>query len=228
MKVPIPTLAAVAVLAAGIGPVAPEAVASQHHQTCPVARHGKLVRRDRVAEVYYASSGAITGCVFASGHRHILGHGFEPESQGSHGILDTVLTGYYAAYEQVHDPFEPEAGDPSTWYIVVRDLRTGKLVHREPTGISDDPASVGLGEASSRVVSGTGAVAWIVIDRQAPCEPARNLYCAQVHVITSRGNASIVAEGTASPLGIEPASLELHHGTLSWRQGSKRKRFKLR
>jgi hypothetical protein len=205
----------------------PASAAGHGHRGCP-APHRKLLHRDPVAEVYYASNGAITGCVFSVGQPQKIGFEFEARSQGSHGISIPILAGDYVAYEQIRQPFEAEPGEPTSFYIVVRDLRTGKIVHSEPTGISSEPAEVGLNETSSLALSSTGAVAWIVIDRQTMCEPARGWYCAQVHVVTSRGAASIVAEGTVSAFGIEPNSLQLHQGMLSWEQDAERKRLTLR
>jgi len=47
--------------------------------------------------------------------------------------------------------------------VVVRDLRTGHLLHRVPTGISENPPEeAGVGYVTETVVKSDGAVAWIV------------------------------------------------------------------
>ncbi|HEY1834178.1 MAG TPA: hypothetical protein VGG08_07065 [Solirubrobacteraceae bacterium] len=211
-----------------IGVFASAATATHGHSRCaPISK--KTVTHDRVAEVYYAFDGEITGCVYALGKPYRLGPGFEALSQGSHGLEDFVLNGIYVAYEQIHAPFEPDLIRPASFYVVVRNLRTGNIVHREPTGASSDPTSIGLGSARRLVVSKTGAVAWSVIDYRTYCHTDPTLNCVQVRVIDSRGGAVVAeAQEPSRGVGIEANSLTLHAGVISWEQNEALRHFVLR
>jgi hypothetical protein len=183
-----------------------------------------VIKHDLRAEVYQAYYGELKGCSFATGRSYRLGPYFGVASQGGGGVSTPVLAGNYVAYQLAYLPFEAEPSDPTSWYIVVRDLRSGR-VHKEPTGTSSEPAEIGLNEASSLVVSDTGAVAWIVINRQTPCQTTPERHCAQVHVIDREGT-SVVAEALAEEFGtpgINVGSLRLRGQTLSWLQDETRK-----
>jgi len=209
--------------------VATSSAVAARHEVCPTRRHVHVVEHDLRAEVYQGYYGELKGCSFATGRSYPLGPYFEAASQGSHGISPPVLAGNYVAYQLIHQPFEAEPSDPTSWYIVVRDLRSGRIVHKEPTGTSSEPAEIGLNEASSLVVSDTGAVAWIVINRQTSCQTKPERHCAQVHVI-DRDGARVVAEALAEEfgtLGINVESLRLRGQTLSWLQDETRKHLTL-
>jgi hypothetical protein len=96
--------------------------------------------------------------------------------------------------------------------VVVRDLRSGRVLHDVPTGTSGPP-SFCFGPAITLIVKSDGAVAWISKDEDeghpepAPCE---------VHAVDGTGS-KLLASGS----DIEPYSLALGGSTLYWLQGGK-------
>ncbi len=92
--------------------------------------------------------------------------------------------------------------------VIVRNLSTGRLVHRVPTGTSGipTPRSIGIGSAVAIVVKSDGSVAWIV--------ESGSEY--QVHAVDKTGSR-VLAAGT----DVDPRSLALTGSTLYWTQGGK-------
>jgi hypothetical protein len=96
------------------------------------------------------------GCAFGQHHTYRLGpviHCHE-EAYGPEcvGFRRAVLAGPIVAYEEVKTPCDPNC----VWRVLVRDLRTGRLLHNEPTGMSTNPAykeRVGIGPTTSIVVT---------------------------------------------------------------------------
>ncbi|HEV3034254.1 MAG TPA: hypothetical protein VGX72_05645 [Solirubrobacteraceae bacterium] len=132
------------------------------------------------------------------------------------GIGNLSLRGFFLAY------LETDSGGAGgryaregeeyreQWHVVVRDLRTGRVLRRAPTGIAPDhPKWVGSGPAQALVVDRSGVVAWIV--KSATAEGS-----SQVHVLDGRGSR-VLATGPA----IDPYSLALAGSTLYWTQGGK-------
>jgi hypothetical protein len=127
-------------------------------------------------------------------------------------MLET-LSGSVVAYEA-------SEGDPTgaDWIVIVRDLHTGKVLHRLPTGTPTNPNSErepgsgrkneGIGPASAIVVKSDGAVAWIV--------QASENGAYQVHAVDNTGSR-VLADSAA----IDPKSLALAGSTLYWIQGAK-------
>lgn len=209
--------------------VAASSGVAARREACPTRRHVHVVKHDLRAEVYQAYYGELKGCSFATGRSYPLGPYFGVSSQGGGGVSTPVLAGNYVAYQLARLPFEAEPSNPTSWYIVVRNLHSGRIVHKEPTGTSSEPAEIGLNEASSLVVSDKGAVAWIVINRQTWCQTKPERHCAQVHVIDGEG-ARVVAEAPAEEFGtpgINVESLRLRGQTLSWLQEETRKHLNL-
>jgi hypothetical protein len=97
------------------------------------------------------------------------------------------------------------------WRVVVRNLRTGRVLHRAPTGAKekDHPKFVGDGPTTAIVVKADGAVAWTLDTVQ-----SENRY--QVHALDRTGER-ILATGS----NIDPNSFALAGGTLYWQQGGK-------
>jgi hypothetical protein len=94
--------------------------------------------------------------------------------------------------------------------ILVRDLRTGRLLHDVPTGIPSAPhGHLGVGPAISIVVKSDGAVAWI-----ASALPPDGFF--QVHALDGDGSR-LLATGRS----IDPRSLALAGSTLYWTQEGK-------
>lgn len=114
-----------------------------------------------------------------------------------------VLDGAFVAYE---DGGGGQA--TNTYLVVVRNLRTGRVIHKLPTGTpaTPRPSWVGIGPTTALVVKSDGAVAWIV-ETGYPTEY-------QVYAVDKSGSRML-----ASGANIEPYSLALASNTLYWTQG---------
>jgi hypothetical protein len=126
------------------------------------------------------------------------------------------------AYEEggVSDVGEQVTG--AEYVIAARDLRTGRIIHRAPTGVIRTPRKgfTGVGSATALVVGADGSVAWIV-DNFEQSKPGLNYY--EVRAIDRRGNR-LLDSGTT----IERSSLKLRGRTLSWLQAGRRRTAVLR
>jgi hypothetical protein len=125
------------------------------------------------------------------------------------GIHDLTLNGTMIAYEvSLHEGTRYTEGEEtvSEWHVIVRDLRTGRVLHKVPTGMPEPahPKLVGRGEAEGIVVKSDGAVAWIN-------NPESQ---SEVHALDKSGER-VLAVGS----DIDPHSLALVGGTLYWTQG---------
>jgi hypothetical protein len=154
-----------------------------------------------------------------------------------------TLTGTFIAYEYAVVSSgkypELERGPVNERYVVVRDLRTGRVLHKVPTGTPLTPKSpriVGVGNIVALVLKNDGSVAWIAEDygrsmAGPPVGPegARLSYF-DVYACDKSGTR-LLASGT----NIDPTSLALSTGakgvsghalfiagsTLYWMQGGK-------
>jgi hypothetical protein len=216
------------------------ALATAAHASSPEcgSRHGRLVAADREAEIYIAqepvferhthnvvnSEPAYRGCAYGSRRSFRLGIA-ETESDSSTRASGTdrlVLAGAdvaYETYEGVHPGIGPSA---SYIYVVVRNLRTGRVVHEVPSGIplEAEPYHVGVGGVAAIVLKSNGWVAWIARDheRSESAEQAagRELSYYDLYALDSTGQR-LVAFGTE----IDPSSLALAGSTFYWTQGGK-------
>jgi len=199
---------------------------------CPPA-HARVLRSDRQAVVYkIRESGietlesehyrvyfpGIRGCVRGHTRSYKLGEpfAFNGSSQGGsgHGIGNIALGGAMVAFEEslrnVSGDGERESVGNNEWRVVVRDLRTGKVVHRVPTGTYSPPSAkiIGVGPTTAVVVKSDGAVAWIA-------ENGVGNY--EVHALDKTGSRLL-----ASGENIKPYVLGLKGSTLYWEQEGKR------
>jgi hypothetical protein len=174
---------------------------------------GRLVVADRQAQVYlgreriaFGTLPAYKGCVFGRKRSFSLGGPPEGSSQGAGGTRQLTLAGTVVAYEG----FSTETGGVEESIILARDLRSGKRLHKAPTGTPSVPNAnrVGIGAATALVVKPDGAVAWIV----ATAEASRY----QVHAIDKTGSRELAAGPD-----IAPESLALAGSTLYWTQGGR-------
>lgn len=127
-----------------------------------------------------------------------------------------TLGGSVVAYEESFyggNRYSEGRGEESVeeWHVVVRNLRTGQVLHRVPTGMNekDHPKFVGDGPTSAIIVKADGAVAWITDTVQ-----SENRY--QVHALDKTGERTLAVGSN-----IDPNSLALAGSTLYWTQGRK-------
>jgi len=167
----------------------------------------------------------VAGCV-RNGRRGVrLGVGYTCEGGGEAvcgGINEEALAGTMVAYQEAGDFLRGEDLLGSTGFVVVRSLRTGKIVHRAPTGSPPVPRKgfVGVGAVTTIVVGETGSVGWIVLNRERS-KPGSRYY--EVHSI-DRGGRRLLASG----LSIQPNSLRLRGRVLSWKEAGRRRAGVLR
>jgi hypothetical protein len=156
-----------------------------------------------VVDIYHDRGVRIHGCAY--GHKSfLLGQEVE-ECSGvpCGGVRRDVLSGPFVAYE------EGSGGEATnTYLVVVRNLRTGRIIRSLPTGtpVISRPSWVGIGPTTEIVLKSDGAVAWIV-ETGSPTEY-------QVHAVDQSGSR-VLASGT----DIDPSSLALAGSTLYWTQG---------
>jgi hypothetical protein len=205
---------------------------------CPPA-HAHILRSDRQAIVYTAVEHetetmekvgggyehyqlqvtGIRGCARGRMRSYKLGHPMEsygsPEGGGGSGIGNLALNGAMVAFEESLTSSagvgERESVGNNEWRVVVRNLRTGKVVHRVPTGTYSPPSPkiVGIGPTTAIVVKSDGAVAWIAQDGVGNYE---------VHALDKTGSRLL-----ASGENVKPYVLGLKGSTLYWEQEGKRR-----
>lgn len=199
--IPVLTLLLVAPSAAGAH------VRPGKHASCPAVKHALV--GDAQAEVYEAVGSVereMFACAYASGHAYPLGPKPEPGTpSGGGGVEKVTLSGSVVGYEE----FVIRTEVSSRWTVIVRNLRTGRVVHNVPSGPSNSSDEVGEGFVTSLVLKSDGAVAWIVAGGLARDGN-------QVHIVDASGSR-IVASGT----DVEQSSLALAGSTLYWTQGGK-------
>jgi len=114
---------------------------------------------------------------------------------------------------------EPEEGE---WYVVVRDLRTGRRVLHVPTGtpLAPERYFVGVGPVVGMVVKADGGVAWMAeeLERSRPPEDAEGPAVSYLDVYAAEGSVTrLLAAGT----DIDPSSLALAGSTVYWIEAGK-------
>jgi hypothetical protein len=168
------------------------------HVGCPVLQH--VVVADAQAEVYETegrSENEMFACAYASGHAYPLGP--KPEagtSSGGGGVEKVTLSGSVVGYQE----FVVRTEASSRWTVVVRDLRTGRVLHR-----ADSTGSF----VQDIVLKPDGAVAWIVDTNFLPAE----------HSVVALDKSGI--RTLASGPSVVPSSLALAGSTLYWTQAAK-------
>jgi hypothetical protein len=176
---------------------------------CPPA-HEQVLAADVQAVLYGAevpSSGAggVFGCAYRSKRSYYLGRASSAGSSGSVSTYPIALAGPVVAFGEGKS-FTFGHSFEEVW---VRNLLTGKVIHRVPNGSPAEPGDVGLGDTTAIVVKEDGSVAWIV-------GAGEQLGGVQVRSLDKTGGHLLAA----SP-EIEPNSLALAGSTLYWTQGGK-------
>jgi hypothetical protein len=165
---------------------------------CP-ALGSHVIAADPQAEVYEANGRfepEMFACAFANGHPYTLGPKPSGSSSGGGGTELATLRGSMVAYEEFITI--PEGN--STWTMIVRDLKTGRVLHR-----ADSTGSF----VQEVVLKSDGALAWIVDTSFQPAEHAI--------VALDRSGTRQLASGA----DVSPSSLALAGSTLYWTQGGK-------
>jgi hypothetical protein len=201
-----------------------------HRSSCP-PKQSRIIRADSVASVFRLreyftetlegrhireSYIAIRGCTHGATRSFELGTpvegvGSAGGSQGG-GISGIKLRGPMAAFEQRFSSTQAGGTEPRReWRILVRDLRSGKTVHRVPTGTqtTPEPRTVGVGPTTSIAVDKRGGVAWIARVVQAPVFAAY-----EVHLLIGDTETVLASGGD-----IDPKLLSIEGGQVGWRQG---------
>jgi hypothetical protein len=160
---------------------------------------------------------ATRGCDASSKRSFGLDWEYAEAGSAEHGSpvpSNLALDGSFVAYEEsFHEGNRYSEGRDEElveeWHVIVRNLRTGQILHRTPTGAQNRPKFVGDGPTTAIVVKADGAVAWITDTVQ-----SENRY--QVHALDNTGERTL-AVGSS----IDPNSLALASSTLYWTQGMK-------
>ena len=179
--------------------------------SCP-ASHSQVLVADGRAEVYETYGLGIFGCVHGRSRAYELGTAARCGGGGGGcgGIKKETLTGPIVAYEEGSSSNGgPNESGTVHYLLVVRDLLSGRVLHRVATGTPRiaSGSSEGIGPAVDIIIKGDGAMAWIVAT-----SPEAGTY--QVHAIDGSGNRLL-----ASGSDINPYSLAVAGSTLYWTQG---------
>jgi hypothetical protein len=167
-------------------------------------------------EHYKVDFFGIRGCARGFRRSYALGPPLSGEGSAGHegggGTRNEALGGLMVAYEESGHGCGLDGSECSgTFIVVVRNLGTGRIVYKVPTGtpLHPTPGFVGVGETTAIVVKSDGAVAWIT---EVLGEGGY-----QVHALDKTGNRVL-----ASNRDIKPYALGLRGSELYWVEGGKR------
>lgn len=179
------------------------------------------------AEVYQAeevphigpyNNRGVYSCVYDNGRSYHLGTAEVCGGGGPcFGVTPEALVGAIVAYEKHYvASHEPE----DKWLVVVRNLRTGRILRRVPTGTPLHPGSTGVGPVKTLVLKPDGSVAWIAYDYERSLYPTATSEAEvpyyDVYAADKSGTRLL-----ASGFDVSPSSLALAGSTLYWTQGGK-------
>ena len=204
------------VLLVGASPSTARVLRHTTAQKCPPAK-SRVVLADTEAELYVVKERlphfpepepVVRGCAHGQKHSYLLGEAEEhiggSGGGGSSGVQLETLAGTDVAYATS----AAYGNNGATYSMVVRDLGSGRVLHRVNTNSFMKPEATpfGVGPTTALVVKSDGAVAWIV-ETGFP-----TIY--QVYAIDKTGTRLL-----ASSADIVPYSLALAANTLYWTQG---------
>jgi hypothetical protein len=218
------TIAAIPALALLLMPGGASAVRGRHAvpPKCRLAHPGQFAANAH-AQLYVAPAPhalpeflGVYGCVY--GHSPaFLGGLSDPSSEGDEGVSHVKLAGFVVAYEEF---FIGGYQGRAERRVVVRNLRSGRVLHRVPNGVSPthEDGSVGIGNVVSLVVKSDGAVAWTAEDGEtiSPTNPSVRVSAYEVEAVDASGTRLL-----ASGAEIDPHSLKLAGSVVYWTQGGK-------
>lgn len=186
-------------------------VAARPLRRCAPRRAHVIVASDR-AQVYRANSKygvpEVFGCLRSGGRARWLGEAFTESSQGDTGIERETLAGTFVAFGEESTQNLGERTSAS-FHVAVVDLRTGRLVHRAPTGTPERAyeGEIGLGPVVDLLLTPRGSVAWIAEGWNA--HPATY----EIHALDPRGNRVLASGGD-----VDPSSLARVGARITWSQ----------
>lgn len=202
-------------VAAGALAVQAAPAAAEQPVPCP-QRGSKMIAVDGRAIIYKGVNGEgleeVLGCVRGTTRRYGLGAPPSFGSAGGGGVTHERLAGVMAAYEEF-SVFEGEERS-GHFRVLVRDLQTGRLVHRVLAGPSKGPY-LGGGKIDTLVVAPGGSAAWIRREAGTGEDELRVVDHSGVHVLASGG-------------GIVHGSLTVRGTRLSWTRNGERFSYTLR
>ncbi len=203
-------LATAALVSALVGAAATAAHAKHMAPAKCSLAHERVLTADARAIIYEASAypegpPGVFGCARGSKRSYYLGLASYGGPSGSGGVVPMTLVGPVVAYDV--GSASPEHSFHEVW---VRNLATGKLLHRMPNGSPAEPGDVGIGDTTAIVVKPDGSVAWIVTAGQI------QLGGVQVRSLDKTGSHLLAVSRE-----IEPDSLALAGSTLYWTEGGK-------
>jgi hypothetical protein len=168
---------------------------------------------------------AYRGCVYGSSRSFRLGI---ISNGSSGGIINTdhvTLSGVDVAYETIRAAGIPGGLVEHESYlrVVVRNLRTGGVIHQVADGVPLEamPKTVGVGGVEAIVLKSDGAVAWIAQDElrseKAEQEAGRTAGSYYDLYVFDKTGERLLASGTE----LDRSSLALAGSTLYWTLGGK-------
>lgn len=202
--------ASVAAAHGGVGKLAGKHRRVSRPVPCATNR-GQMFAANSKAEVFVAANSVPTnayyGCVYGSRRTYELGTPSDciDVSLGEcGGITNVVLSGSVVAYEE-------SSNRPLVWWIIVRDLRSGRVLRRLRTNTPGPVNTAGALEAL--VLKSDGAVAW-VSQAHLPTAVPNGPREYEVYAADATGESRLLASGP----GIEPGSLALAGSMVYWTQ----------
>lgn len=199
----------VAGLVLSLGAAGPAAAKPRRRAASCAPGHTRTIVSNARVQVYAArepggGSTNVYGCAYGS--RRVYELGLAPyrclSAAGCGATEQEVLAGDLVAYEQFS-----ETPSLTSWELVVRNLRSGRIVHKVATGLPlAGVSTLGVGTVTAIVLKPDGAVAWIANDeaRSQGLEASRVPFY-DVEALDAGGPRRLLASG----FDVDPASLAL-------------------
>lgn len=209
-------IAAIPVLALLLVPGGANAAHARHALPAKCAPSSHTVLADAQAQVYAAHNEEVVnirGCAYGQRRSFFVAACNRDESPAA--CIESSHVSVAGTFVAAESAFVVENGGEERGIdeerVVVRSLRTGKVLHEVPTGtlLKPEPRHVGVGPVVALVLKSDGSVAWIAEDY----ERSSKLYGAGAPYFdvcaTDKTGARLLASGT----DIDPSSLSLSVGS---------------
>jgi hypothetical protein len=168
-----------------------------------------------------------------SAHTFSVPSPYGSSTGGSGGVGHETLAGPIVAYEESSASGGLGADPTGRNVVIVRDLRTGRVLRKVPTGVplKPEPRYVGVGNVVAIIVKSDGSVAWIADDyeRSHPSGSPEVSYF-DVYAVDKSGTRLLAAGSEIDPssLALSVTGTNIGQGshtapgsTLYWTQGGK-------